>query len=58
MSLRLLDKQLLATRAASEAPALSEAVWSTLATTIYNEIISVDELVINADNVDAPRHGW
>jgi len=47
VSLAHLDNQLLTARAATEAPELSDRVWRCLATTIHEEIASLDETVAN-----------
>lgn len=47
MSLAHLDNQLLTARVATEVPGLPDRVWRCLATTIYEEIASLDEAVTN-----------
>ncbi|MDA8400147.1 MAG: hypothetical protein M0008_08895 [Actinomycetota bacterium] len=47
VSLQHLDNQLLAVRAASEAPHLPDDVWRCLATTIHEEITGLDDTLTN-----------
>jgi hypothetical protein len=42
-----LDQQLSGARSASEAPALTDRVWSTLATTVHDEVLALGEQVTN-----------
>lgn len=54
MNLSALDRQLLAARDASEAPALSDHVWHSLATTIRDEIAGLGETVTNRLRLHLP----
>lgn len=47
MPLPSLDNQLVAGRVASEAPELSDEIWSQLATRIYDEVVGLEEPVVN-----------
>ena len=52
MRLPHLDEQLLTVHTACEAPDLAEAVWGSIATTIYDEITRADKVVIDKIKVE------